>query len=181
MQWATSHLIPRAHLCLAYDVAHQKSYRCASPHAMSALLSHFTPFLPISAHQRVLEPSCKHVASKNMLMGNITPCLRAHPFLLPNIAHQKACGRVSPHVTSVFPGHLSPSLLVSACQRALEQACCLQKKCNGQRCALPRGLTHASHSTLPTKWHANMLPPCNECLYQAFGLAPPYLGCPRSP
>ena len=28
-------------------------------------------------------------------------------FLLPDIAHQKACGRVSPHVTSVFPGHLS--------------------------------------------------------------------------
>ena len=144
MQWATSHLIPRAHLCLTYDVAHQKSYRCASPHAMSALLSHFTSFL------------------------------------LPDIAHQKACGRVSPHVTSVFPGHLSPSLLVSACQRALEQACCLQKKCNGQRCTLPRGLTHASHSMLPTKWHANMLPPCNKCLYQAFGLAPPYLGWPRS-
>lgn len=143
------HLIPRAHLCFAYDVAHQKSYRCASPHAMSALLSHFTPFLPISAHQRFLEPSCKHVATKNMLMGNITPCPRAHPFLLPDIAHQKACGHVSPYVTSVFPGHLSPSLLVSACQRALEQACCLQKNYNGQSCALPRGLTHASHSSCP--------------------------------
>ena len=73
-------------------------------------------------------PRVSMLSRKNMLMGNITPYPRARSFLLPDIAQQKARGCVSPHATSVFPWHLSPSLLVSACQRALEQACCLQKK-----------------------------------------------------